>query len=121
MNPRKTQEQIGLFPTLITAPVFTEVETIRAQAMRARDAAMAEGIRRGLRRLGEGLAAIGSALASYPQRRAVYDDLRSLTDRELADIGLARSDIGRVFDPDFRLPSRPANGKAPARSRLQAA
>ena len=22
MNPRKTQEQIGLFPTLITAPAF---------------------------------------------------------------------------------------------------
>ena len=121
MNPRKTQEQIGLFPTPITTPDFTEVETIRAEAVRARDAAIAAGIRRGLRRLGSALAAIGNALISYPQRRAVYDDLRSLTDRELADIGLARSDIGRVFDPDFRLPGRTTNTKAPARSRLQAA
>ena len=28
-------------------------------------------------------------------------ELRSLTDRELVDIGLTRSDLGRVFDRSF--------------------
>jgi uncharacterized protein YjiS (DUF1127 family) len=112
MNPRSTQEQIGLFPTLLTAPGMTSVEAIRAEAMQARDAAIADGVRRFVRAVGTSLAAIGSLLVSYPERRAVLEDLRRLTDRELADIGLTRGDIGRVFDPDFRLPGRPANGKA---------
>ncbi len=32
------------------------------------------------------------------ERRAVMNELSRLTDRELADIGLNRSDIGGVFD-----------------------
>ena len=40
-------------------------------------------------------------LASLPQRRAVLDELSLLTDRELADIGLNRNELGRVFDPRF--------------------
>ena len=41
------------------------------------------------------------ALAELSRRRAVIDELRMLTDRELADIGLNRADVGRVFDPRF--------------------
>ena len=40
-------------------------------------------------------------LASLPRRRAVLDELAMLTDRELADIGLNRGELGRVFDPRF--------------------
>ena len=47
------------------------------------------------------LRAVVAHLASLPQRRAVLDELSTLTDRELADIGLNRGELGRVFDPRF--------------------
>ena len=34
-------------------------------------------------------------------RRAVLRELSALSDRELADIGLARGELDRVFEPDF--------------------
>jgi uncharacterized protein YjiS (DUF1127 family) len=74
MNPRQTQEQIGL-----------------------------------LRGIGRFLATLGTTLLEFPERRATFERLRALSDRELADIGLSRSDLARVFDPDFRVPAPPAN------------
>ena len=40
-------------------------------------------------------------LAAMPKRRAVLDELSRLSDHELADIGLTRGDLPRVFDPAF--------------------
>lgn len=40
-------------------------------------------------------------LVALPHRRAVLDELSMLSDRELADIGLSRADMGRVFDASF--------------------
>lgn len=40
-------------------------------------------------------------LAELPRRRAVVDELNSLSEHELADIGLSRSEVTRVFDPGF--------------------
>ena len=40
-------------------------------------------------------------LTAVLHRRSVTSELAALTDRELADIGLNRSDLGRVFDPRF--------------------
>jgi uncharacterized protein YjiS (DUF1127 family) len=40
-------------------------------------------------------------LAEWPRRRAVMEELSSLSDHELADIGLTRGDLPRVFDPAF--------------------
>ena len=35
------------------------------------------------------------------ERRTVINELTMLSDRELGDIGISRSDIPRVFDTDF--------------------
>ncbi len=39
--------------------------------------------------------------AEWQRRRAVIQEMAMMSDRELADIGLTRSDLARVFDPDF--------------------
>jgi uncharacterized protein YjiS (DUF1127 family) len=36
-----------------------------------------------------------------PRRRAVLDELGSLSDHELSDIGLSRSELSQVFDRHF--------------------
>ncbi|HEV7265434.1 MAG TPA: DUF1127 domain-containing protein [Falsiroseomonas sp.] len=122
MDPRRHQEQIGLFSAHFLATGLGPVDVIRAQAAQARDAAIGAGLRRAAVAIWQVLAAIGSALVTFPIRRSTYESLRQLTDRELADIGLTRGDIHRVFEPDFRMPMRPANtNQAPAAVRPQAA
>lgn len=46
-------------------------------------------------------ARIAGWLREMPRRHAVLEELNALSDRELADIGLTRADIGHVFDTDF--------------------
>ena len=49
-------------------------------------------------------AKIGDAvrwLAELPRRHALIDELSTLSDHELADIGLNRSDLDLVFDRQF--------------------
>ena len=47
------------------------------------------------------LADLGQWLSEMPRRRAVLTELSGLSDHELADIGLSRADLPRVFDPEF--------------------
>ena len=42
-------------------------------------------------------------IRNWLDRQSVQSELSSLTDRELADIGLSRAEVGRVFDPAFAL------------------
>jgi uncharacterized protein YjiS (DUF1127 family) len=42
-----------------------------------------------------------AAVAAWRQRQMVLQEMQTMTDRELADIGLTRSDLIRVFDPAF--------------------
>ena len=53
------------------------------------------------RGFGAWLAARGQAFAGWWQHRTVMDQMARMTDRELSDIGLTRSDLPRVFDVDF--------------------
>jgi uncharacterized protein YjiS (DUF1127 family) len=45
-----------------------------------------------------GLRALVAAFAAWREKRAALNELQMLTDRELADIGLSRADLPRVFD-----------------------
>ncbi len=49
----------------------------------------------------ERLALLVRALTAYSRRMAVRRELHAMTDRELADIGINRYDVERVFDPAF--------------------
>ncbi len=113
MDPRRHQEQIGLFPANAPLPDAREIEAIRLAAMQARDEAIAVWLRQALASVGRILGIVAAALVAWPERRATYERLRWLSDRELSDIGLDRGDIAKVFDPEFRLPApRPANDAA---------
>ena len=47
------------------------------------------------------LRSLGTRVEAYRQRRTVLNELGQLSDRELADIGLSRGQLYRVFDPEF--------------------
>ena len=43
-----------------------------------------------------GISAIAGYLAAQVERRRVYHELSSLSDRDLADIGISRGDVPRI-------------------------
>jgi uncharacterized protein YjiS (DUF1127 family) len=110
MDARLTKQDVDFLLSNTHSREIREIQALHLAAIRARDEALAAMLRRAFRGLRTGIAAIVETLATWPQRRRVYEDLRSLTDRELADIGLTRGDIARVFEPDFAAKTRrPAN------------
>lgn len=48
-----------------------------------------------------GLAAFAAPVREHLRRRRVMAELSRLTDRELADIGLSRSEIGQIYSEQF--------------------
>jgi uncharacterized protein YjiS (DUF1127 family) len=100
MNARMTREETALLLNL-TRPATSEVERIRLDALRARDAAIGAAIARGVRSVFRGIGATLHFIAAYPERMRTLRHLQGLSERELADIGLSRGDLGRVFDEDF--------------------
>lgn len=107
MDARHSLEQAILFPYAAPDRTAREIAVLHHAAIRARDQAIADGVRRFFSGLGRGLAFLGTTIRSWPDRRRTYENLRALTDRELADIGLVRGEISRVFEPDFRLSAKP--------------
>jgi uncharacterized protein YjiS (DUF1127 family) len=51
--------------------------------------------------IGQWLSRFMAAIAGWHRQQAVMREMETLTDRELADIGLTRADLPRVFDPGF--------------------
>ncbi len=123
MDPRTTKELESLLHFLPTTSSrqAEEIIALRAAAMRARDEAIAAGLKRAARSVVTWFKVLGETLANWPRRQQAYDELRSLTDRELADIGLTRGDIPRVFEPNFSMPARPAANANNAVAKPQAA
>lgn len=56
---------------------------------------------RALAGLGHVLTRAAQNVAAGAERREVLTELARLSDRELADIGLTRGDVPRIFDPVF--------------------
>lgn len=110
----KAEAALMLPAALPTSRRMAEIERIRLEAQAARDAAIAAGLRRAARATFRFFMTIGAALRAWPRRIETYNALQALSDRQLRDIGMTRSDIGRVFEPGFA--PRPANdpGEKPA-------
>jgi len=95
-----------------TAP--PDLAAIRAAAAAARDAAIGRMVRTASSALVGGLGWLLGMLLAWQERSTAYQRLRSMSDRQLADIGLTREQIARAFDPSWTGPGQPAARPAPA-------
>lgn len=95
MNPR--------FVTAETprSTAMPDLVAIRAAAAEARDAEIGRLARRAATAVFGGLRWLVDTAAEWQERRATYERLRYMSDRELADVGLTRDQITRVFDPSW--------------------
>jgi len=101
MNALITKAELA---RLIPHPRSREAE--RAQdlflaALRARDALIATG-------LPHAFAWVAARLGTWLRRQRVIAELESLSDRDLADIGLTRSDIARLAAEEAEPAPQPA-------------
>ena len=54
-----------------------------------------------LRLIGDGLASLTQGIRNWAGQQAMLSEMGMMSDRELSDIGLSRTDVPRVFDPSF--------------------
>ena len=94
MNAPLAKEQIALLMSASLTYRMPAVQGTEGILPEARPSAWSLLVRR--------VAGAVQATLEFPRRRAVLDELSRLTDRELADIGLNRADLKRVFQPQFR-------------------
>lgn len=112
MTARITREETALLLNL-TPPARADVEALRIDAMRARDAAIGHALGGAFRAVFRGVGAFLGFLVTYRERAGLLRHLRAMSDRELADIGLSRADLPRVFDEDFAVPQAAAAARPP--------
>lgn len=91
MNAPLAKEQIAL--------LMSDSLTYRGAVVEGTDGTISDAP--ASRSLLQRISSLGSALLARWHRRQVLDELSSLGDRELADIGLNRAELGRVFDKRF--------------------
>lgn len=92
MNAPLAKEQIAL--------LMSDSLTYRSSVVEGTDGTIVDA-RTPPHSLAQRIGSFVSGLLAMPRRRAVLDELSSLSDRELSDIGLNRHELGRVFDPRF--------------------
>jgi len=107
MNAPLAKEQIAL--------LMSDSLTYRSPVVEGTDGTVADAAP-APRSLWQRIAGLFSGVLAISRRRAVLDELSSLSDRELADIGLNRAELSRVFDPRFaesrtRGSNRPSFGR----------
>jgi len=115
MDARLAQQDLRYLLPLNRTHAQEEAEALRLAAVRARDEATACFVRGIVSGVWNGI----KALLAMPRRIAVFDELSALTDRELADIGLTRADIRRVFDTGFVARAEPVYHEMPAPAAAQ--
>jgi uncharacterized protein YjiS (DUF1127 family) len=54
-----------------------------------------------LRQIADGLASLTQGVRNWADQQTTLSEMGTMSDRELADIGLSRADVPRVFDPNF--------------------
>jgi uncharacterized protein YjiS (DUF1127 family) len=92
MNAPLAKEQIAL--------LMSDSLTYRSPVVEGTDGTVADA-NPAPRSLLQRFGAVISGLTAFSRRRAVLQELSSLSDRELADIGLSRAELSQVFDPRF--------------------
>lgn len=120
MDARITKEETALLLNLAPSRNARALEAIRLDAIRARDAAIGQALARAVTATYRGIRAALLFLVRYPERRAVFDQLNAMSERDLADIGLERADLARVFDEEFAM-TRATIRRAAAEARPVAA
>ena len=72
-----------------------------ADAVSVQDAAINAALRESISGASSFFSTLAAAYAARRQRRSAFHELNQLNDRELADLGLARSDIRSVVSGTF--------------------
>lgn len=101
MDARISPQDAALLQHLSPATAVREADQLRLAAIRSRDEVIGNAVKAAFGKLFSGIGAVLRFVVQYPERARVLRQLHGLSDRELADIGLERGDLGRVFDEDF--------------------
>lgn len=99
--PDPDEYQIGLRP--MSAPIAKSQFAFELPNLTYIDASREEPNLRVVARPGKphGLSAWIAAFRAWRERHAAMNELEMMSDRELADIGLNRADVHRVFDDAY--------------------
>ena len=102
-TPRRTRPLDGVTP--MNAPITKDQFTFSLGNLSyvdsSYDEVTAPVVKAPKRGVGYWLGRAVAALSEWRQRQVVMHEMDMMTDHELADIGLTRSDVARVFDPAF--------------------
>ncbi|WP_431283917.1 DUF1127 domain-containing protein [Humitalea sp. 24SJ18S-53] len=93
MDARMNQAELAGMAPFTRPRDAVLVDELRAAVAHAQDHAIA----RGVATVGRAVMAVVARIAAIPARMEMEAELRGMTDRELADIGLTRGQIGSVL------------------------